>query len=103
MYHIFSNLRSHHLQLQVVPVKKECTEAAKSAFMDVGDSQDVELLEVPEHSSLSQMVQPGAPYFYAELPCKTRLFHRVRSGFPIQVINWFISVQETLLATLYQL
>ena len=53
----------------------------------MGDSQDVELLEVPEHSSLAQMVQAGAPYFYAELPCKTRLFHRVRSGFPIQVGN----------------
>lgn len=78
------NYKSHHLQLQVVPVKKECAEAAKTAFNDVGDAQDVELLEMIEHSTLPQMVQPGAPYFYAELPCKTRLFHRVRSGFPIQ-------------------
>ncbi len=44
----------------------------------------MELLEIPDHSSLPQMAPPGAPYFYAELPCKTRLFHRVRSGFPIQ-------------------
>jgi hypothetical protein len=71
--------------LQAVPMKKECTDAAKQTFIDVGETQDVELLEIPEHSTLAQMVRQGAPYFYAELPCKTKLFHRVRSGFPIQV------------------
>ena len=29
------------------------------------------------------MAQPGTPYFYVELPSKEKLYHRVRSGFPI--------------------
>lgn len=30
------------------------------------------------------MAQPGTPYFYVEFPNNTKLFHRVRRGFPIQ-------------------
>ena len=39
---------------------------------------------MPDHATLAQMVQPGSPYFYAELPSNVKLFHRVRRGFPIQ-------------------
>ena len=63
--HLVSNRRSHHLQLQVVPVKKECAEAAKTAFNDVGDAQDVELLEMIEHSTLPQ----GNIYISLSLIC----------------------------------
>lgn len=77
------NYKSFHLQLQVVPLPSECKPGIKSAFQDIGDSQNIELNEIPEHSELSQMAQTGTPYFYAELPSKTKLFHRVKSGFPI--------------------
>ncbi len=78
------NYKSHHLQLQVVPVPKECADRVKSTFMDVASAQNIELTEIPEHSSLTQMAEPGSPYFYVEISSKERLFHRVRSGFPIQ-------------------
>ena len=29
------------------------------------------------------MATPGTPYFYVELPSREKVFHRVRSGFPI--------------------
>jgi len=79
--------RSLHYQLQAVPVPRECEDTLKSAFMDTADSLQVELLPVPPHASLSQMSEPGAPYFFAELPrmveggdgkARERLFHRVR-------------------------
>lgn len=75
--------RSFHLQLQVIPLPKECRENLKSTFLDLADSHNIELLEIPEHSSLTQMAQPGTPYFYVELPNNVRLYHRVKSGFPI--------------------
>ena len=78
------NFRSQHLQLQAVPLNKDCHSAARIAFLDVAESQEIELLDVPEHSSLAQMCPPGAPYFYVEVSKDARLFHRVRKGFPIQ-------------------
>ena len=44
----------------------------------------MELLDVPDHSALAQMCPPGAPYFFVEVSRDTRLFHRVRRGFPLQ-------------------
>ncbi|XP_054826513.1 CWF19-like protein 1 isoform X2 [Eublepharis macularius] len=80
------NYRSQHLQLQVVPVPQDCctTEDIKEAFVVQAEEQQMELLEIPEHSSLKQIVQPGAPYFYVELDTGEKLFHRVRRHFPLQ-------------------
>ena len=39
--------------------------------------------DVPDHAELPQLAETGTPYFFVELPTD-RLFHRVRSGFPIQ-------------------
>jgi len=84
---IFSSRRSHHLQLQAVPVPRECEDNLKSVYLDTADSMQVELLPIPPHASLTQMCEPGAPYFYVELPSmaaggdgktRERLFHRVR-------------------------
>ncbi len=50
----------------------------------MAENYRLELSDVPEYSSLTQMTEPGSPYFYAELPSGDRLYHRVRSGFPIQ-------------------
>lgn len=69
---------------------KECAPSAKSVFLDTAESQQIDLAEVPAHASLTQMAEPGAPYFFVELPNQgedkgsSRLFHRVRRGFPIQ-------------------
>ncbi|XP_054826516.1 CWF19-like protein 1 isoform X5 [Eublepharis macularius] len=70
----------------VVPVPQDCctTEDIKEAFVVQAEEQQMELLEIPEHSSLKQIVQPGAPYFYVELDTGEKLFHRVRRHFPLQ-------------------
>ncbi len=62
------NYKSQHLQLQAVPVPKECAPSVKSVFMDSAESYQMEMTEMPEHAELAQMVEPGAPYFLAELP-----------------------------------
>ncbi|KAL8168619.1 UNVERIFIED_CONTAM: hypothetical protein K2H54_008344 [Gekko kuhli] len=80
------NYRSQHLQLQVVPVPQDCctTEDIKEAFVVQAEEQRMELLEIPEHSALKQIVRPGTPYFYVELDTGEKLFHRIGKHFPLQ-------------------
>ncbi|KAM4678449.1 CWF19-like protein 1 isoform 2-T2 [Discoglossus pictus] len=80
------NYRSQHLQLQVVPLPLQCctTEDIKETFIVQAQEQNIELLEIPEHSDIKQIVQPGAPYFYVELDSGEKLFHRIKKNFPLQ-------------------
>ncbi|XP_066486681.1 CWF19-like protein 1 isoform X2 [Tiliqua scincoides] len=70
----------------VVPVPHNLgtTEDIKEAFVLQAEEQRIELLEIPEHSALKQIVQPGTPYFYVELDSGEKLFHRIGKHFPLQ-------------------
>nr|XP_055208717.1 CWF19-like protein 1 isoform X5 [Gorilla gorilla gorilla] len=90
------NYKSHHLQLQVIPVPVSCstTDDIKDAFITQAQEQQIELLEIPEHSDIKQVkrdgdiqgriAQPGAAYFYVELDTGEKLFHRIKKNFPLQ-------------------
>ncbi|KAM8946527.1 CWF19-like protein 1 isoform 2-T2 [Pelodytes ibericus] len=80
------NYRSQHLQLQVVPLPLQCctTEDIKETFIVQAQEQNIELLEIPEHTDIKQIVQPGTPYFYVELDSGEKLFHRIKKNFPLQ-------------------
>ncbi|XP_048410021.2 CWF19-like protein 1 isoform X1 [Stegostoma tigrinum] len=80
------NYRSQHLQLQVVPVPiQRCTtEDIKEAFIVQAEEQQMELLEIPEHSDLKQIIPPGSAYFYVELDSGEKLLHRIKKQFPLQ-------------------
>ena len=45
--------------------------------------QELELTEMPDHANITQMAEPGTPFFYAEVG-KIRYFHRIRGKFPLQ-------------------
>ncbi|XP_035379698.1 CWF19-like protein 1 [Electrophorus electricus] len=78
--------RSLHLQLQVVPVPMDqcSTEDIKEAFMVQAQEQQMELMEIPEHTDLKQIAPPGTPYFYVELDTGEKLFYRIKKNFPLQ-------------------
>ncbi|KAM3858848.1 CWF19-like protein 1 [Diretmus argenteus] len=80
------NYRSQHLQLQVVPVPLDrcTTEDIKEAFMVQAQEQQMELMEIPEHTDLKQIAPPGTPYFYVELDTGEKLFYRIQKHFPLQ-------------------
>ncbi|KFQ26910.1 CWF19-like 1, partial [Merops nubicus] len=87
LYVLFErNYRSQHLQLQVIPIPLDhCTsEDIKECFIAQAQEQQIELLEIPEHSDITQVAQPGTPYFYVELDTGEKLFHRIRGRFPLQ-------------------
>ncbi|XP_075615173.1 CWF19-like protein 1 isoform X1 [Balearica regulorum gibbericeps] len=79
------NYRSQHLQLQVIPVPLDhcTTKDIKESFISQAQEQQIELLEIPEHSDITQVAQPGTPYFYVELDTGEKLFHRIRGRFPL--------------------
>ncbi|KAM8883142.1 CWF19-like protein 1 [Synchiropus picturatus] len=80
------NYRSQHLQLQVVPVPLDrcTTEDIKEAFMVQAQEQQMELMEIPEHTDLKQIAPPGTPYFYVELDSGEKLYYRIQRHFPLQ-------------------
>eukprot|EP00079_Xenopus_tropicalis_P013168 XP_002941169.2 PREDICTED: CWF19-like protein 1 [Xenopus tropicalis] len=80
------NYKSQHLQLQVVPLPLSCctTEDIKETFIVQAQEQGMELLEIPVHSDIKQIAQPGTPYFYVELDNGEKLFHRIKKNFPLQ-------------------
>ncbi|XP_034019142.1 CWF19-like protein 1 [Thalassophryne amazonica] len=80
------NYRSQHLQLQVVPVPMDrcTTDDIKEAFMVQAQDQQMELMEIPEHTDLKQIAPPGTPYFYVELDSGEKLFYRIQKHFPLQ-------------------
>lgn len=40
--------------------------------------------ELPPHTDLQQIAQPGVLYFYAELPDRQKLYYRIKKDFPLQ-------------------
>uniref|UniRef100_A0A665UFH8 CWF19-like protein 1 n=1 Tax=Echeneis naucrates TaxID=173247 RepID=A0A665UFH8_ECHNA len=80
------NYRSQHLQLQVVPVPLDrcTTEDIKEAFTVQAQEQQMELMEIPQHTELKQIAPPGTPYFYVELDSGEKLFYRIQKHFPLQ-------------------
>uniref|UniRef100_M4A4B2 CWF19-like protein 1 n=1 Tax=Xiphophorus maculatus TaxID=8083 RepID=M4A4B2_XIPMA len=80
------NYRSQHLQLQVVPVPlNRCTtDDIKEAFMVQAQEQNMELMEIPQHTDLKQIAPPGTPYFYVELDSGEKLYYRIQKNFPLQ-------------------
>ncbi|XP_037551951.1 CWF19-like protein 1 [Nematolebias whitei] len=80
------NYRSQHLQLQVVPVPLDrcTTEDVKEAFTVQAQEQNMELMEIPQHTDLKQIAPPGTPYFYVELDSGEKLYYRIQKHFPLQ-------------------
>ncbi|XP_059843563.1 CWF19-like protein 1 isoform X4 [Hypanus sabinus] len=79
--HLIISIGTH-----VVPVPAQCctTDEIKEAYIVQAEEQQMELLEIPEHSDLKQIIQPGLAYFYVELDSGEKLFHRIKKQFPLQ-------------------
>ncbi|XP_023209442.1 CWF19-like protein 1 isoform X1 [Centruroides sculpturatus] len=90
------NYKSSHLQIQVVPIPLDMIDRLKSVFFSQADEKDINLDEIPKHSELSQIVPPGKPYFYVEFESGEKLFHRIRTQFPLQFGREVLASEEIL-------
>ncbi|XP_076035712.1 CWF19-like protein 1 [Oratosquilla oratoria] len=78
------NYRSQHLQVQVVPVPQEIASHIKETFIDLAETEGLDLDEIPKLSDIAQVAPIGVPFFYVELPRKEKLYHRIKKNFPLQ-------------------
>ena len=78
------SFKSPHLQIQCVAVPSEKEDLAKEVFVEVAAMQSVNLDELPPHAELRQVVPPGKPYFFLELPKKERYVCHIKGRFPLQ-------------------
>ncbi|KAL7061834.1 hypothetical protein AAHC03_0833 [Spirometra sp. Aus1] len=74
------NFKTHHYQLQVVPVPFSVAAEVKKAFLSL--SQNLEgspcrLESLPKSAALEDFSRPGVPYFYVELPTGEKLFNTI--------------------------
>lgn len=65
-----------------IPETKE--DLVKEVFIEMATMQSITLDEVPPHGELRQVVQPGKPYFFLELPKNERFVSHIRGRFPLQ-------------------
>eukprot|EP00108_Taenia_solium_P012041 TsM_000997800 transcript=TsM_000997800 gene=TsM_000997800 len=74
------NYKTHHYQLQVVPVPFSVAGEVKKAFLEMSESlpnSPCKLEPLPRSSSISDFCKPGIPYFYVELPTGEKLFNKI--------------------------
>ena len=56
------------MQIQVYAIKADKSYLLKDAFMSMAKEQDINLNEIPEFTSLKQVLNTSRPFFHLELP-----------------------------------
>lgn len=78
------SFKSPHLQIQCVAIPTAKEDLVKEVFTEISTMQSITLDELPPHAVLRQVVQPGSPYFFLELPNNQRFVFRIKGRFPLQ-------------------
>jgi len=79
------NYKSQHLQIQVVPLPEKCDAYIKDTFLDSAENQNINLVEIPKHTEIQQVINVGKPYFLVELPSGDKLLCTTMGReFPLQ-------------------
>lgn len=75
------NLKTQHYELQVVPIPFAVAGEVKHSFLDLSmrcEASPCVLQPIPRNTELTEIIAPGIPYFYVELPTGERLFGQIR-------------------------
>ncbi|CAG9795733.1 unnamed protein product [Diatraea saccharalis] len=78
------NYHTTHMQIQVVPVPKECSLQILEVFQDEAGINSIQMEVLPPYTEINQVTLPGAPYFHAELPTGEQLYAKPKKNFPLQ-------------------
>ncbi|KAG7231767.1 hypothetical protein INR49_010405 [Caranx melampygus] len=86
------------LSSEVVEEMEKYKSALRSFYRSKGErcaqEQQMELMEIPEHTELKQIAPPGTPYFYVELDTGEKLFYRIQKHFPLQFGSFLTDWEE---------
>ncbi|KAJ0174158.1 hypothetical protein K1T71_010304 [Dendrolimus kikuchii] len=78
------NYRTSHMQIQCVPVPRECNMQIMEVFQDEAGICSIQMEVLPPYADIKQVMLPGAPYFHAELPSGEQIFAKTKQHFPLQ-------------------
>ncbi|MFH4981643.1 hypothetical protein AB6A40_008352 [Gnathostoma spinigerum] len=78
------NYKTHHLQVQVVPVPRSRQKVLRSSFLNAATIKNMELSELGKDEKIWDVVNEGRPYFWVELPDGIQLFTLKMQNFPLQ-------------------
>ncbi|CAG2122113.1 unnamed protein product, partial [Medioppia subpectinata] len=81
------NFKSSHLQIQCVSIPKSKAQDLKSVVLEMTEKRNLKFNELSNDMELKDVLSPGIPYFYMELP-DGKLFTRINTSeafFPIQL------------------
>ncbi|CAG9564051.1 unnamed protein product [Danaus chrysippus] len=78
------NFRTSHMQIQCVPVGRQCGDQLLEVFQDEAGINSIQLEVLPPYTDIAQVSLPGAPYFHAELPSGEQIYAKTRQHFPLQ-------------------
>ncbi|CAH0590315.1 unnamed protein product [Chrysodeixis includens] len=77
------NYRTSHMQIQCVPVPRECDSQILEIFQDEAGINSIQIEVLPPYTDIRQVSLPGAPYFHAELPSGEQIYARTKQHFPL--------------------
>ncbi|KHJ46186.1 g-patch domain protein [Trichuris suis] len=77
------NYRTQHMQVHAVPLPADKAVNIRACFLQTAANHGFELMEVAEDVEISEVVNPGCPYFYAELPYGQKLLVLRMRQFPV--------------------
>ncbi|CAG2164796.1 unnamed protein product [Oppiella nova] len=80
------NFKSSHLQIQCVSIPKSKAQDLKSVVLEQTEQRNVDFKQLSDDLELKDVLNPGIPYFYMELP-NGKVFTRIKTNefFPIQL------------------
>lgn len=94
------NFRSDHLQIQCVPIDNALVTQPRlnNTIKQMLGDRGLKYKELPDDVPLSEVVNPGTPYFFMELPTGKRILVFVQKGqfFPLQLGRELLASQTLL-------
>ncbi|XP_063894246.1 CWF19-like protein 1 [Helicoverpa armigera] len=77
------NYRTSHMQIQSVPVPRQCEPQLLEIFQDEAGINSIQMEVLPPYTDIRQVTLPGAPYFHAELPSGDQIYAKTKQHFPL--------------------
>lgn len=72
------NYRSFHFQVNAIPIPKSLLDTIDDKIQQIANLKGVKLKKIPSEMDLSDLLSPGVPYFYFEIPdINLKLFTKI--------------------------
>uniref|UniRef100_A0AC35UGY1 CWF19-like protein 1 homolog n=1 Tax=Rhabditophanes sp. KR3021 TaxID=114890 RepID=A0AC35UGY1_9BILA len=78
------NYKTGHVQINLIPVPNNVVKYLHSSFVKEAEQKEISLITLDKEKEIFDVVNPGIPYFYVELPDGSKLYTDKLKNFPLQ-------------------